>query len=418
MTSAKKVPMDPRQGFSFLVIVTACGTSGGASDGGADATTSDSSADVTTSDSSADAAADVAVTDAPSSDASDGGTSKVAFMYTVDFQGTVYGYSWAESSGLLTPIDMDPNTAGIQGAKTGVNLLGVVAHPNNKWLYALTSPGTVEAFSVNPTSGVLTKINALQGVDSGVMTFSLTPQYVTDMIGADPKGRCLYLGDENGNLIVLTIDTQGALALGRVAKSGSSKWLAVDPLARYVVTAASGAITIHKLDATTGLPLAADGGVGAGVTYTTTANPTWVTLDPTGSFTYLPNFTGVHAFRVDALTPALSVLPTLSTATQPMSAVADPNGPFIYTSGGGVEVLAINDAGTLTELNPDAGPYSTGYAISLDPLAKHAYVNMSPVGTIELLDVPSSGTLIDVGRADGDGGIPATVSRTYAWITL
>jgi 6-phosphogluconolactonase (cycloisomerase 2 family) len=424
-------------------IALACGsdssTNGGGGDG-ADGASGEGGA--SSADASGQGAGDSSAGDSGTMSGGEGGMDGAVgsfgkvFMYagsdsTLGGASAVHGYVWDQTSGYLTEIDMDPATPGVQPFSAPKYPIALAAHPNGKWLYAVTfTEAAVLAFSIDPATGRLTQIEAAapdggaadgSAQDAGPDDFVLPTNASPVFAAMDPKGRCLYVADQSFGLRALTIDsTTGALTLARTETAAQiSQWIAVDPQARFLVVAGTGyQVSIHRLDATTGLPLSVDGGMGPGKTYATPLNSWTVSLDPTGSFAYVPNLyiQKMNGFTIDPITLDMQPIPVADAGNEPYLALAHPSQPLLYTAGyaSNMGVYSIGDGGVLTAIATDAGVYSPGYPLSIDPSQAHLYVGgFQAPNTISLVDV--NGPLLAArGPAQDAGSYLST--RTFVWV--
>ncbi len=141
----------------------------------------------------------------------------------------------------------------------------------------------------------------------------------------------------SGNVAAYKMDSAtGALSSVDIAVSGSgSKSIAVDAagkfvyVANYGTTVGSGSITAYKIDATYGTLTAV-----AGSPFVTGANPSAVTVDPSGQFLYVTdsNINLISAYAIDGVTGALTNINNEVTGNGPSSIAVDPSGKFAYVS--------------------------------------------------------------------------------------
>jgi 6-phosphogluconolactonase (cycloisomerase 2 family) len=89
------------------------------------------------------------------------------FAYVANSGGnSVSVFSINAGTGLLTRIDCDPSTAGVQDCVAGIVPASVAVDPTGKFVYVANygngaSPSSVSAYSINASTGVLTKINCI-----------------------------------------------------------------------------------------------------------------------------------------------------------------------------------------------------------------------------------------------------------------
>ncbi len=300
----------------------------------ADAARADASADgggVDASDASVDASSDARV-DAPIDAAVGGGT----FVYLPG--GSVLAGWVLQTSGMLTPIDMDPMVAGIQNVATGTNPLSIAAHPNGNFVYTSNyGDSTIGAYSVNAMTGVLTRLDAVVGT-AGVQDLPAThgnPAFVA----ADPQGRVVYTSNDGDNtLSAYTVDTMtGLLTLATtISVATAPRGIAVDPQARYLaVVGTAGALTMCQLDAVTGLPTAVDADtMTAGrQDFAIGGNTASIAFNPAGTYLYGASLGigALSAFSVDIVTAKVTSIGTTAT-TGPLNVIVSPTGATAYVS--------------------------------------------------------------------------------------
>jgi DNA-binding beta-propeller fold protein YncE len=89
--------------------------------------------------------------------------------------GTVSAFTIDTTTGVLTPIDADPNTGGVQNFAAGTNPTALTVDPNGKFVYVANNETvgstTVSAFVINTTTGALTSAGT---VSAGTGPSSLT----------------------------------------------------------------------------------------------------------------------------------------------------------------------------------------------------------------------------------------------------
>ena len=302
-------------------------------------------------------------------------------------QPVIFGFSVDAVTGALSAVDADPAAPGVQPATSAPDYpIALAAHPSGKYLYSASfAARSVSAYAVDAKTGALTRI-AADARDGGVTDFALPdnqPVYVV----ADPKGRCIYVADQqggsNGHFLAFAVDpATGALSLAReVLTAPVAQFIAVDGDARFAVVGIAGSqLAVHRLDDASGLPIGPDGGAGDGVLYGTPGQSGPVSLDAKGRTLYAPSVfdSSILTFRVDPSTYALSPLTKPTTTSSPVLALVHPTAPFVLVTGNKrTEIYTVEDGGTLTLAAPDAGPVvPVGItAATFDPTGKHLYTS-------------------------------------------
>ncbi|MGO9830929.1 MAG: beta-propeller fold lactonase family protein [Myxococcaceae bacterium] len=256
----------------------------------------------------------------------------------------------------------------------GTTPISVAVDPTQKFAYVAnlgTNTGTVSAYTINSTTGVLTPVGA--AVAAGAAPTS---------VAVDPSGKFVYVtnsGTASNNVSAYSINAStGALtSLGTTAAGSTPISVTVDPTGRfaYVVNQGSNTISAYTISPGTGA-LASVGSVATGVT------PISVTVDPSGRFAYVAD-TGttsgdVAAYSINASTGALtSVGPNVAAQTGPNSISIDPTGTFVYVSNtvsNSVSIYSINaTTGALTSVDTPA-PADGPSSVAVDPSGSFAYV--------------------------------------------
>jgi 6-phosphogluconolactonase len=201
-------------------------------------------------------------------------------------------------TGVLTPIPGSPFAPG--GSLNGTNACCVITDPSGKFLY-FQDRTNVYAYTINPTTGVLTFVNAV--------TIPGSVNEIGDGLAVDPAGVFLYsVASGPAQFQALTINaTSGAIALGprspMVFPNGSYT-ISLDPTGRFAYTVENSQylVAYSVLNGVmTSLNSSSPAALGSNQ----------VAIDPSGSFVYalqtstLNNVTG---FRISS-TGTLSALP-------------------------------------------------------------------------------------------------------------
>jgi 6-phosphogluconolactonase (cycloisomerase 2 family) len=314
---------------------------------------------------------------------------------------------------------------------TSGTVSAAVVDPSGRFLYVgggSSSGGQVSAYSINSTTGALTQITGSPFTTGG-----------SPRIAIDPLGKFLYTGDSSG-VSAFTIDSVTG-ALTPVAGSPFAPGvptpdaITVDPQGKFVYFLSNSSVFGFAINGTSGVLTAVPGSPFAPVA------PNLVTMsiaiDPTSSFMYVTNFSQVQgtssisAYRLDATTGALTPLtgsPFSSGLAEPSWISVDPSGAFLYvpsfdtTAGGIIEAFTIAPGtGVLSSLGSTSArlfPHApVQLAISSGTAAvtsRPAYVLVANSGSNDVSAYsvnPASGTLTAVsGSPFLAGTSPVSVS--------
>ncbi len=213
------------------------------------------------------------------------------FVYASNYgwpaAGSVSAYAINPASGALTPLAGSPFAAGNGSSSLAVD-------PAGRFVYASNLLNdTVTAFSINSISGVLSRIDFDAGT-AGTQDLAVTNARPV-AIRVDPTGRFTYLATACGNPWAFTINaTSGTLT--RVdsdpgglcgASADAADSLVDDPLGRYLYLAnynASNAVSAYGIDGVTGALAAV-----AGSPFTAENGVRSVSIDPSGKYAYTAN---------------------------------------------------------------------------------------------------------------------------------
>jgi 6-phosphogluconolactonase (cycloisomerase 2 family) len=233
------------------------------------------------------------------------------FLYVVSGHGasTLRAYSVDQTTGLLTFI------AG-QSFPVGTHAHNVVVSPNNQFVYvASEDSGEVRAFSRNTSTGALTSVGTVSGLNGAAA------------IAVDPASRFAYVSYFNA-VEVFTIEANGALT--RIAPTS---------------------------------------------TFPTGNAPHSLAMHPNGQFLYAANLntSTVTVFRVDPNTGVLTdnQTPSPTTGTDPNFVIVHPNQQWLYTADNVADVTSrfiLNADGTLgARTTTSTGNGSQGIGITQFP---------------------------------------------------
>ena len=285
------------------------------------------------------------------------------YLYEIDQTSNIWVYNVTASSGVITQATgiTQPQLAGQQGDNFGaVDPYGRFVYVVDDGVASTTYPqGTLYGFTVNPTTGALTPIAAV--------TAYTTNLNVPQSIVIDHTGSFLYVTN-------------------------------------YGNGTTAGTVSAYSIDQTTGnlTPLSTP-------TYATGIGPEYATIDPTGTYLYVPNSgdtpNTVSLFSIGAggaLSPLASPTRTITGATDVINVAVSPNGSYLYVlDGGSNQVFGYTLAAGVPSTTPITGtPIATGSlptGMAIDPTSSLLAVDnlgttTSP-STISLFTIGSTGAL-------------------------
>lgn len=306
------------------------------------------------------------------------------YAYTANFDSTISQYSIGTDgtlTSMATPVVAD----------TGTYPYSVAVDPTNHYVYVANSNfGGVGSGSVSQyiifTGGALIPMS----------TPSVAAGGGADSVVVDSSGHYVYVANSSDNTISqYTIGTYGMLTpmtTPSVAAGGSPDSVAVDPSGQYVYVANftpnSNFGTISQYTIGTGgalTPMATPN-------VTTESNPTSVVVDPSGRYVYVANMangngvasSGISQYTIGvggALTP---MTPSSVAAANPTSVTVDPTGHYAYVAsnfgqdqGAAVSQYIIGTSGALTPMSPAyvaSGNMTDPNSVIVDPTGHYVYV--------------------------------------------
>jgi len=290
------------------------------------------------------------------------------FAYVVNNAGySLSGYSIDDTTGALTPIDLDLVDPLSNDLSVGVDPQHVVVDPSGRFLYlSLTTigiPGQVRGYTI-AASGVLTEVTG------SPYTVGADPKQLM----VDPTGRYLYVVNQdrlvaNGSVSAFSIDsTSGQLvSLGAVVAVGSyPEAVTIEPSGRFVYVgnrgASDGGATLTRFN------IALDSSLSSPGTTSTEVGPADLAMDPLGRFAYVaavspPRLAGYEIASNDGTLSSIGTPTLISSA--PACMEIDPTGRFAYvgyTIEPNLSVYSIDSTGSLL---PSSTVDTVGSAVSL-----------------------------------------------------
>jgi 6-phosphogluconolactonase (cycloisomerase 2 family) len=223
----------------------------------------------------------------------------------------------------LTPVT-GPNTAGGMTLSAS-NFLYVSDFINN----------SVDAFSVNPSTGALTSVSG--------SPFMVGPNQGAEGMAVDPAGKFLFVTQPNTSQVaVFSINSTGQLkAVGLYPASSFPVQAVVNPSGNFLYVSNNqdplGGISAYSIDSSTGVLTPVSGSP-----FPTLINggPIGMAIHPNGKFLYIAmagttvDGNQIVVESIDAATGALSPVPgsPFPTGAVPQSVVFNPTGTFLFSA--------------------------------------------------------------------------------------
>jgi|SRR5579863_2711322 len=334
----------------------------------------------------------------------------VHYVYvTNDGSGNVSAYAIDAKSGALTQVQGSPFAAGPEP-------WGIAVDPTGKFAYVTNvtdggtsgASGSVSAYAINASSGVLTQLKGSPFPSGGIEPWEMT-------IG--PAGRFAYVTNfYSDNVSAYAIDAKsGALTQVQGSPFGTGATpagVAIDPTARFAYVANGGSASVSAYAKRSGALTQVTGSPFAAGSY-----PWGVTVDPRGKFAYVTNYDSgsVSAYAIDAESGALTQVQgsPFAAGSGPFGIAIDRAGPFLYVvnlHSDTVSAYLINpSSGVLTQVQ--GSPFAAGtdpYGVAIDPSGKFAYVANaywgSSFGTISAYRIKRNGALMQVKGSPFEAG--------------
>lgn len=287
------------------------------------------------------------------------------FVYVVNANNAVSGYSFDSHSGVLAAVPGSPFAAGAEPT-------GLAVDPTGRFVFiANAGSNNISAYAVESGTGTL---RALPGG-----SFATGSRPVS--LAIDRSGRFLYVANsESSDISAFAIGTASG-ALARVAGSPFSgpagpAGIAIDPGNRFVYVAhTSGSVSAYSINPESGALIRLPGSP-----FAAGNNATGISIEPRGKFAYVTTDDGIWAFSIDSTSGALRVLPgspyAVEGASGSLSIVVHPGGQFAYVSSGGrISAYALDGkTGALSAVSGaqfEGGMLQSGMVI--DPSGKFMY---------------------------------------------
>jgi 6-phosphogluconolactonase (cycloisomerase 2 family) len=393
-------------------------------------------------------------------------------------------YVGSDNIRAVTAYQIDPNGGGltkastiqtratpvaltIVGGATGVTYMPTFAYVSNE------GSNDVSAYSVNPTTGVLTAIagspyptkaspssitvertgrfvytansgtantgldtDKLSGFAADTNNGSLTPlsplilPYFTlvggpKFVAADVSGRNLYLAtNSTQSVVTYSIDPVTGVLIDRSGNAGcgnsqynSTSALAVDPIGRggYRANLESNTLCIQNII----YPIP---GIFSSLgipDVPTGTSPSSIAIDPTGRYAYVANQVdnSISAYRVSSTDLNLTLIGTVSSnGTSPSALALEPTGRFLYVTNQVSGSIATYGVSSTTGTLAAVGTIATGLsprALAIDPRGQFVYVTNGGSNTISIYSADAnSGQLTPMGTV-ASGTNPSSIAIAY-----
>lgn len=289
------------------------------------------------------------------------------FLYALDaVSNGVDGFS-ISSNGSLTKMTGSPFAGPGLGGIEGLEI-----DPSGKFLFATSgttiggnSSGLIGAFVIDGTTGTLSAVSG-SPFAAGVQPTQLA---------VHPSGKFLFVSDGVNGVLAFSINpSSGVLTpVSGAQLSGGTQGIAVDPAGKYLYAVdLSNAVYAYSIDSSTGALLPVSGspffessGLLSG----------YIILSPSGKFLYtldaLDSPTPIYGFSINSSTGALSTIPGSpfpgpNTMVFSASLAIDPAGTFLYAScsDGNCGIMGFNIDATTGALTSITGsPFNSAYYV-------------------------------------------------------
>jgi 6-phosphogluconolactonase (cycloisomerase 2 family) len=247
----------------------------------------------------------------------------------------------------LTEVLGSPFPAGTSPTAVKVDSSGRFLYVSN---YGFPGSGTVSAYMINATTGALAAISGSPFVASNG----------SSSIDIDASGRFVYATNLlNDTISMFSIDpTSGVLTKIQDLSVTNARPISItaDPTGRFIyVATACGTNWVFSINATSGLLSRVDAAAG-GLCFGSPGAPDIAAIDPSGSHLYTGDFSmgnDIGAFDIDAI--AGTVTPVtgspFATGSGTLSVTVDQSGNYAYVTGSaGVYAFKIGSSGALSAL--------------------------------------------------------------------
>jgi 6-phosphogluconolactonase len=318
---------------------------------------------------------------------------KTFYVYTASGNGTISVFRMAMPSGVLT----------FAGTAEGGNDPSYLAwDPEHRFLFAANevNPGRVVAFSIDQSTGALTRLNDQPSSGNG-------PAFVS----VDRSGEFVlvanYSGGDHGTTSALRIGADGRLASAVTESFGHDSLphqIQTSPDNRYAYVPCKGRdiVAQFSFDATSGALKALSP---ASISLPSGTGPRHLAFRPGGRNAYLVGESNstLTAFAIDTATGRLSSLETETTLPSGFSGQntgagvhVSPDGRFVYSSNRGHDSIAMFSIAadgriTLVDHTPSGG--KTPRSFHIDPSGQFLLVANQDSNNVVVFRIGSDGKL-------------------------
>jgi 6-phosphogluconolactonase len=311
--------------------------------------------------------------------------------------GFVSMYTINPTTGALTSIGPPASTNDVGTDSVTIDPLGKFAYVANEGLY--DTDGSVSAYSIDPTTGVLTSTSG--GISGNSPKFCCFTA-----VAVHPSDKFAYVanGDSTPRSVSMyTINSSsGALTrFGTIAAEGFPTSVVVDPSGQFVYVAAetdsgipgAGSVSMYAINATTGA-LTSIGTIATG-TMIAQSSSNSIVVDPTGAFAYVTNSgsNNVSMYSINATTGVLTSAGTIDAGTTPLSVAVDPTGKFAYVTNFNSNDVSMYTINATTGVLTSIGTIATGQSptlIAIHPSGKFAYVTNSASNDVSMYSIDAA----------------------------
>ena len=273
------------------------------------------------------------------------------FLYVLNTSAaTVSAFTASASTGALMPVAGSP-------FPTSAGSSGLVVEPTGRFVYVGGSSGA-DAYSIDPTTGTLTLIagSPFRGPPGSTVVCGLFC-LASEKFLWYPQWTSVGIGVNAFAIDAMTGALTSIGPVGATADTAGGDHAAFDPAHGFFYLDNISDVQEYTVNALTGA-----------LTYVTTMQPpspafwTYITLDPTGKFAYLPLGTSdvtaasnISVYAVDATTGTLSPLSsnTIAAGVDAGVVVFDLTGKFVYIGNSGA--LGIPTSISAYAINPTTG---------------------------------------------------------------
>lgn len=263
---------------------------------------------------------------------------------------------------------------------TGKPVIGIVAHPSGKFVYAVASqitPQTVVGYSVDAFNGSLTPVPG-SPFAAGARSFS------GSVIAIDPAGKFLYVSGNQLWAFAIDANTGSLTPVPGSPFSTITSAVAVDPSGKYLVEFNGSGVQLFTIDGATGAVAAAGSAISG-------CGGSVMAFEPFGHFLYAGELSGVTVCSFNSSTGTMAPVsgsPFFPGAGNLNGLTVHPSGAFLYasipycvpgSSRAFYGFLIDPVAGALTQISGSPFSYPTAlsgcynYGVAADPSGKFVY---------------------------------------------